>query len=143
MLRHAAAIVGGRMKASVRRTAVMAAGFAVALLFVLLGLAALMVAGVILLVPNLGPAGAAATMGGVALFIALLVMLIASRRPQPAPAARVAPASSAVSSDIEQLGNDMTALTRSLTGTVPEGTTKPLNLVLGAIILGLVLGRKV
>ena len=110
----------------VQRTVFMIACGVVALLFLGVGLMALAVASYFALLPHLGEAGSAALVGGVALLIGLIIIAIGTRdrSARAATSAASAPNNS------------------PLPGVADAAANAPVPWLLGALILGLVLGKK-
>jgi hypothetical protein len=102
------------------------AGF-VCLLFVVVGLLALAVAAVAVLAPEVGLPVAAAIVGGGAILIGLIVLLVASAAGGGRPRRR--PPAAAASEATEQLQKAVSA--------------SPLTWLLGAALVGLILGRRI
>jgi hypothetical protein len=119
-----------------QRAGMIAACAVVALVFASIGLLALAVAAAIMLTPHLGAAGATATVGGVALLVAAIVMWAATRRPVPvavAAPAYVAP----VAAPFAGAG-----LAAALPSMAAAAAAAPVPLMVGALVLGIVLGRR-
>jgi hypothetical protein len=129
-LLSAGAMIGplkAEIAARTRHVAVLAAAAVVCLLFVTVGLLALALAAIAVLEPLVGLAVAAAITGGAAILIGLIVLLIASstgtaRRPSRRAAATASDATA-------QLQKSVAA--------------SPLTWLLGAALVGLILGRRI
>lgn len=127
--------VGARVR-RLKRTAVL---LAVAGVLALLGVAGLLVAIGILLAPHVGPAGAAAIVGGVLLAIAGLFAWATTWEPRVRrPAA--APVVDRVRSELRAAGDALSSGAPRLG--VGEGRARGLNVVLIAALVGIVLGRR-
>lgn len=150
----------GQRIANLKRTATF---LALAGLIALLGLGALVAAAVIALVPHLGPAGAAAAVGGGLLAIAGLVGFIGTRKRKPraptpifervrAEVGAVAGAASEArvrakasgrrfAQDVDSISDDMA---ETVQRPVLPGARrkKALNIMLFATLAGIVLGRR-
>jgi hypothetical protein len=100
----------------------------VALIFFSIGLMALGVAAFILLTPIVGAAGAAGIVGGGAFLIGLIILLVGTRKKTAHAATNAAPASSPSATAFPGLAN--------------AAGQAPIPWLLGAVILGLVLGKK-
>ncbi len=110
------------------RYAFMAAMGLAALLFVLVGLGALAVAASLALAPQLGMPGAVAAVGGGALIIAAILILIGTSRKTARAATRDAPASSGADTPFAGLAD--------------AAGQAPVPWLVGALALGILLGRK-
>lgn len=116
------------MSARAQRLGFMLACLVVALIFFSIALMALGVAAFILLTPIVGAAGAAGIVGGCALLIGLIILLIGTRKQTAHAATTVAPASSPDATAFPGLAN--------------AAGQAPVPWLLGAMLLGLLLGRK-
>jgi hypothetical protein len=115
------------IKGRARQLGFMVACAVVALIFFSIGLMALGVAAFILLTPIVGAAGAAGIVGGGAFLIGLTILLVGSRKKTAHAATSAVPASSSAT---------------ALPGLANAAGQAPIPWLLGAMILGLVLGRK-
>ena len=113
-------------EARAKRLAFMLAMGVVALLFLLVGLGALSTAAALALEPQLGLPGAIAVVGGAAILIAVVLVLIGTHR-KTAAAATSNPAAAADS---------------PFPGLADAAGQAPVPWLLGALALGLFLGRK-
>jgi hypothetical protein len=113
--------------ARVERTVFMIAMAVVALVFLLVGLIALAAAASLVLEPRLGLPGAIAAVGGVAILIALILIFVGTHKKSAAAATSKKPAASANS---------------ALPGIAESAGQQPVPWLLGALALGLMLGRK-
>ena len=129
LLASGALFSGIKAEASARaqRIAFMLAMAIVALVFLLVGLGALATAAAIALEPRLGLSGAVAVVGGVAILIALILVAVGTHKKSATAATSRQPASSADS---------------SLPGIADAAGQAPVPWLLGALALGLFLGRK-
>lgn len=126
-----AAMIGplkAEITARARYAAVMVVAGVVCLLFVIVGLFALAAAEIAVLAPLLGLAIAAAITGGTAILIGLIILLVASvaggsRRPRRRPPA------AAASDAAQQLQQSV--------------ASSPVTWLLGAALVGLILGRRI
>ncbi|MGQ4272946.1 phage holin family protein [Terrihabitans sp. B22-R8] len=127
--------VKAQLSATAQRAGVILVFGIIALVFFGVGLAALAVAAAIALMPHLGAAGAAASVGGGALVIAALLIWIGTRdrAPKAAPVAR--PVVGPSYSPYAGLSEALPELSRA-------AASAPLPLMVGALVLGLVLGRR-
>jgi hypothetical protein len=116
-----------KIEASLRYAAVMAVAVAICLLFVTVGLFALAVAAIIALTPEFGLAAAAAIVGGAAILVGLIILLIGTLagRTDRKPARRP-PSIENAAEKIEQ-----------------SVKSAPTAWLLGATLIGLILGRRV
>ena len=114
-------------EARIKRLALMLALGIVALLFLLVGLVALAAASALALEPQLGLAGAIAVVGGVAILIALLLVLIGTHRKTASAATSDQPAAAADS---------------PFPGLADAAGKAPVPWLLSALALGLFLVRK-
>jgi hypothetical protein len=123
------------MTLKARHAAVLAVFGILALVFFGVGLLALALAAGIALAPHVGGAGAAAIVGGSALVIAALLIWVGTR-PRTAAAAASAP----VRPVAQPLGGaDPLA---AVAGLSALAASAPVPLMVGALVLGLVLGRR-
>ena len=113
--------------ARAQRIAFMAVMGIIALVFMLVGLGALATAAAIALEPELGLPGAAAAVGGAAIVIAGILVMIGTRRETATAATTNKPKAAANS---------------SLPGIADAAGQAPVPWLLGALALGLMLGRK-
>ncbi len=116
------------MKGRARQLGFMVACAFVALIFFSIGLMALGVAVFILLTPIVGAAGAAGIVGGGAFLIGLISLLVGTRKQTAHAATIAAPATSPSAAAVPGLAN--------------AAAQAPIPWLLGAMILGLVLGRR-
>ncbi|BCJ90504.1 hypothetical protein IZ6_12390 [Terrihabitans soli] len=113
--------------ARAQRIAFMIAMSVVALVFLLVGLGALATAAAIMLEPQLGLPGAIAAVGGVAIVIALILVLVGTHKKSATAATTKTPANAANS---------------AIPGIAESASQQPVPWLLGALALGLMLGRK-
>jgi hypothetical protein len=113
--------------ARAQRIAFMAAMGVLALIFLLVGLVALAAAASIALEPRLGLPGAIAAVGGVAILIALILVFVGTHKKTATAATTNKPA---------------TAANSALPGIAESAGQAPVPWLLGALALGLMLGRK-
>jgi len=116
-----------RIETSLRYAAVMAVAAVFCLLFLMVGLLALAVASIAALVPTFGLAAAAAIVGGASILIGLIVLLVGTlsaggRRPKKPQAPNVGDATAQVEQAVK---------------------SSPAAWLLGAALVGLILGRRV
>jgi amino acid transporter len=113
--------------ARAQRYAFMAAMGIIALVFLLVGLGALATAASIALEPQLGLPGAIAAVGGIAILIALILVFVGTHKKTATAATTDKPA---------------TAANSALPGIAESAGQQPVPWLLGALALGLMLGRK-
>jgi hypothetical protein len=113
--------------ARAQRIAFMAAMGVLALVFLIVGLGALATAASIALEPQLGLAGAIAAVGGIAILIALVLVLVGTHKKTATAATSDKPAAAANS---------------ALPGISEAAGQAPVPWLIGALALGLMLGRK-
>jgi hypothetical protein len=113
--------------ARAQRIAFMVVMGVIALVFLLVGLGALAAASAIALEPRLGLAGAIAIVGGIAILIALILVAIGTHKQTATAATTKKPAAAANS---------------SFPGIADAAGQAPVPWLLGALALGLMLGRK-
>jgi hypothetical protein len=113
--------------ARAQRLAFMAVMGIIALVFLLVGLGALATAGAIALEPRLGLPGAVALVGGVAILIALILVAVGTHKKTATAATTDRPSAASQS---------------SLPGIADAAGQQPVPWLLGALALGLYLGRK-
>lgn len=121
--------VRAEIAARARHAVVLAVAGIVCLMFVTVGLLALAVASIGALAPILGLAVAAAITGGAAILIGLVVVLIASAsggRRSRRPARRAANAANDAAAQLQQ-----------------SVATSPVTWLLGAALVGIILGRRI
>ena len=131
--------VKAEMAYKAQRAGTIAACALIALVFASIGFLALSVAAVILLTPHLGAAGATATVGGAALLVAVIVMWAGTRQPAP----RAVPVAAAYAAPVvaaPALG--VPGLVAALPGLAAATAAAPLPWMVGALVLGVVLGRR-
>ncbi|MFC5068815.1 phage holin family protein [Flaviflagellibacter deserti] len=116
------------MNSRARQLGFMVACAVVALILFSIGLMALGVAAFILLTPIVGAAGAAGIVGGGAFLIGLMILLIGTRKKTAHAATSAGPVSAPSTTPFAGLAN--------------AAAQAPIPWLLGAMILGLVLGRK-
>ena len=113
--------------ARAQRFAFMAVMAILALVFLLVGLGALAAAASIALEPQLGLAGAIAVVGGIAILIAAILVFVGTHKKTATSATSNKPSASANS---------------ALPGIAESAGQAPVPWLLGALALGLMLGRK-
>lgn len=120
--------IKAEVEARAKRFAFMAVMAVIALLFLLVGLGALAAASALALAPHTGLPGAVAIVGGAALLIALVFVMVGTHR--KTAAAATAETSSAAASDT------------AFPGLADAAGQAPIPWLLGALALGVFLGRK-
>jgi hypothetical protein len=128
--------VKAEMSAKAQRFGMVLVCGVIAVVFMGVGLAAIAVAAAIALTPTLGAAGAAGAVGGTALVIAGIIVYAATRPPAaPAAAAPVSPLTS-------QYQGPAAGINAALPGIASAASAAPLPWMIGALVLGVVLGSR-
>jgi len=134
LLASALAGLKADMAAQAQRIAVMIGLSLVALLFFVVGLGVLAASAVLALEPFLGLPGAAATIGGGAVLVALLLVLICTyRRPQP---------SRALDETSRAVGEATAAAEKTLAEFSDIAARAPLPVLLSALAIGVLFGSR-
>lgn len=127
------------MAAKAQQIGVLIACAIIALIFMLIGLIALGIASAVLLTPYLGAAGAWGVVGGVALLIGGIVIL-AGTRTRPAPRRVVAPVP--LVAPVAAAPGPLEGLVTALPIVSSAVSAAPVPIMIGALALGIILGRR-